>query len=302
MKNKGYLFITLAGLFWGLIGFFATGLSRQGFTAEQNGFIRLFLGFIFMSLYALFKSPKSLKLNKPTLIYSLEIGIVCQFLFNLSYFNAINKIGVSLAAILLYTSPIFVTIFSKIVYKETITKNKIISLCLCFLGATLSVTGNSLNFSSLNILGILLGLTASITYALMPIISKSALEKCDRLSILIYGFLFGAILMIPFSSPFKILTLLNNPKSIILAICIGLIPAFLAYICYISGIATGIELSKVGIISSIELVVSVLIGWIIFKESFSLLKFLGLFLMISSIIITSQDPTSTEKNQEDIPM
>ncbi|MEG0308390.1 MAG: DMT family transporter [Clostridium sp.] len=289
MRNKGYLLIALAGILWSLLGILVNGLVNNNFTPEQVGFTRLFLGFLFLSAYSFFKTPNSLKLNKVTFMYSLIIGIITQALFNLSYFNAINKIGVSLAAILLYTSPIFLAIFSKLIYKEHLNKNKVFSLALCFIGALMSLTGGFLNFSTLSISGLLLGLCSALTYALMPIISKTALKSCDRFSLLIYGFLFGSILMAPFANPLEILPLLHDKNNIILCLCLGLLPGASAYICYVSGINTDIELSKVGIISSIELIISVIIGWVILDEPFSIIKLIGLFTMILSIFIVKDN-------------
>lgn len=298
MKDKSYVLIALAGIFWGSIGFFTNNLIAAGFTPEQAGFTRLLLGFLLLALYTYFKIPEALKLNKISFMYSLIIGALSQALFNISYFNAINKLGISLSAVLLYTSPIFVALFSKLIYKEKLDKAKIISLSLCFIGAFIGVTGGTLNFSSLNILGVLFGACSAITYALMPIISKSALKHCNRFTIIIYGFLFGAILMLPLAKPLEIISLASNPKTLLFMFGLGIFPASLAYICYVSGIATGIDLSKVGIISSIELVISALIGWTIFQEPFSIIKLMGLCIMMFSIVIVKREDTSTVNEVE----
>lgn len=292
MKNKGYVLVAMAGILWGCIGFFVDNLIQKGLTPEQVAFTRLFLGFLILALYALIKTPDALKLTKKGLIYSIIIGFICQAMFNLCYFNAINKIGVSVAAVLLYTSPLFVALFSKLIYKEKIDRCKRISLLLCFIGAFIAVTGGILDFSALNFLGLLLGIGASITYACMPIISKGALSECKSITIIIYGFLFGAILMIPLAKPWTMVNYIKDTNTIFLMLGLGLIPASLAYICYVSGISTGIELSKVGIISSVELVVSAIIGWTIIGEPFSIIKFFGVCLMIVSAVVVNYPKTS----------
>ncbi|WP_027631450.1 DMT family transporter [Clostridium hydrogeniformans] len=296
MKNKGCFLIAIAGVLWGTIGIFVDGLIQKGLTPEQVAFTRLFLGFIILSLYSLFTIPEALKINKSSLLYSILIGFICQAAFNFFYFNAINKIGVSVSAVLLYTSPLFVALFSSIVYKERIDKRKKISLCVCFIGAIVAVTGGVFDFSSLNLLGIFLGIGSSITYALMPIISKGALNNCKSLTLIIYGFLFGALFMTPLAKPWNMTHYLGNTSTILLMLGLGLIPASLAYIFYLSGIETGIDLSIVGIISSVELVISAILGWTIVGEDFSIVKFLGLCFMIASAIMVK----SSENENLDI--
>ena len=65
------------------------------------------------------------------------------------------------------------------------------------MGAILAVTGGSLNLGQHNMNGILLGIMSAITYACKSIISKGALKECEGITLLIYGFLIGSILMIP---------------------------------------------------------------------------------------------------------
>ncbi|MEW8955402.1 DMT family transporter [Clostridium sp.] len=298
MKNKGYFLVAIAGILWGTIGIFVDSLIQNGLSPEQVAFTRLFLGFIILSLYSFFTTPENLKINKPTLIYSIIIGFICQATFNFCYFNSINKIGISLSAVLLYTSPLFVALFSNIVYKEKIDKTKKISLGICFIGAFIAVTGGTFNFSSLNLIGVILGIGSSITYALMPIISKKALNHCNSLTLIIYGFLFGAIFMTPLAKPWNMFHYLGDTSTLILMMGLGLIPAALAYIFYLSGIATGMDLSKVGIISSVELVISAILGWTIAGENFSIIKFLGVcFMIISAIMVKS---TEEEELNSDI--
>ncbi|MGO0861889.1 hypothetical protein [Clostridioides difficile] len=63
------------------------------------------------------------------------------------------------------------------------------------------------------------------------------------------------------------------------------VPAALAYIFYAAGISKGVELSVAGVVASVELVVSVIIGCTMLGESFSIGKLLGVMLMLISAVI-----------------
>ncbi|CZR77961.1 putative inner membrane transporter YicL [Clostridioides difficile] len=284
-KSKGYVFIAIAGLLWATLGLFGKFLMGNGLTSEQVAFTRLFFGFIVLGVYSSIRTPQILKINKKGIIYSVIIGIICQAMFNLCYFKAIDIAGVSIAAVLLYTSPLFLAIFSKICYKENITRSKLFSLILCFIGAIMAVTGRRLDFQGLNAFGLLLGVLSAIAYALMPTISKNALKEFSSSTILVYSFLFGAIFMIPSSRPWEILNYAKDLDVLSCMLMLGIVPAALAYIFYAAGISKGVELSVAGVVASVELVGSVIIGCTILGESFSLGKLFGVMLMLISAVV-----------------
>ncbi len=285
-KQKGYSLVVLSGLFWATTGLFANRLMIKNITPEQVAFIRLFLGFFILFIYSAIKDIRLLKINKRIFIHCFMIGLICQAGFNLCYFKAVESLGVSMAAILLYTSPLFLAIMSKLVYKENLGVKKIISLIICFIGSILAVTSTSLEGVSISSTGIILGILAAITYASMSIISKGILCECSGITILIYGFLIGSILMIPISKPWEIISHIDDTSTLMPILGLGFISASGGYICYIKGISKGIDLSIAGILATGELIGSVIIGWVLLGESFSLINSLGIVLMIISGVIS----------------
>lgn len=261
MQNKlGYIYIFLAGICWSSIGFIVSKISDYNFSSDEIAFFRLSIGFIIISIYGKMKEPNMFKVTKKGIIYVIAIGLISQFLFNSAYMSSIQLVGSSMAAVLLYTSPIFVALFSKIVYKENINNIKIISLILCMIGAFLAVTGGSIDMQALNIAGIFAGVLSAITYALMPIFSKNALNEMDNLTMIAYSFLIGAIAMTFKINPVETFSKVNNISILSLVVALGLIPSALAYILYSQGILKKVELSIAGVIASVELVFSAIIG------------------------------------------
>ncbi|RHQ98366.1 MULTISPECIES: DMT family transporter [Peptostreptococcales] len=279
---NSYVFIAMAGILWSTLGLFGNMLMERGLSSEQVAFTRLFIGFIVLSLYSLIRRPEVLKINLKCLLYCGAIGIICQGLFNKCYFKAVEVTGVSIAAVLLYTSPLFLAVFSKIVYKEKMTRAKIISLILCCIGAIMAVTGGVLDLKGINTYGIIMGIMAAITYALMPIISKNALKEFSSETILIYGFLFGAIFMIPSAKPVEMIGFVTDMNVLPYMILLGVFPAAMAYIFYAEGIARGCELSIVGVVASVELIAASIIGWTVVGEVFTIGKAIGVAIMFVS--------------------
>lgn len=295
----GYFYILLAGLFWSSIGLFTTNLSKVGLSTEEISFLRLSMGCIILVIYALIKNPSLLKISKKGLIYSIIIGVLCQGLFNYCYVNSIKSAGSAVAAVLLYTSPIFITIFSKIIYKEKINKMKLLSLVICVVAAILAVTGGNLDLTGISPLGIVSGIAAAILYSLMPIISKNILDEVNNLTIMIYSFLTGALIFISRVDFVRVGSSIGDISVVLNIVGFGLFSGALAYICYTTGVKSGIELSVAGVIASIELVFAQIIGWTIMGESFNGVKVIGVCLMMVSAIVALKSVTKIPNVEEE---
>ncbi|GAI47505.1 unnamed protein product [marine sediment metagenome] len=70
---------------------------------------------------------------------------------------------------------------------------------------------------------------------------------------------------------------------------IGLIATVIAYGLYITGLSYGIEASKAGIVSTLELVVSVILSYLIFKEALWGWKLVGILMVVFSVVIVQAD-------------
>ena len=290
MKHlKGYIMIAIAGSLWGTVGLFGKIFFAYDFDPKLVVFCRLFVGCLIMFIFILLKDKKLLKFDKRGLKYTALIGFFSQALFNVLYFETIKRTTISTAVILLYTAPIFLIIMGRIFYKELLTPIKISALVLCIIGCFLTVTGGSLNTLNINSLGVLMGIGAGFTYALVTIISKAIIQDYHPLTIILYSFLFGWIFLVPFSNPMNLLYVKYSFPIVASIVGLGLIPTVLAYIFYITGLSYGVEASKAGIICSLEIVVSVIISYLIFKEVILGVKLLGIIMALGSIFVINLD-------------
>lgn len=120
-------------------------------------------------------------------------GILSIVFFNYCYFSTISLMNLSAAAILLYTSPIFVMLMSLIFFHEQLTVRKVLALILAFAGCCL-VSGLASAAVSLTAGGLLLGLGSGFGYALYSIFSRFSLNQgLHSITITNYTFLFAAI-------------------------------------------------------------------------------------------------------------
>ena len=131
---KNALYIIVAGTLWGIISIFVNQLRIIGFNSMQVVSIRVLFSALVLVFYLLLKDRQQLKIKLKDIPLFIGTGVGSIIFFNYCYFEAIDIIGgASIPALLLYTAPIFVMILSVILFKEKITKKKLISLVMTFL-------------------------------------------------------------------------------------------------------------------------------------------------------------------------
>ena len=86
----------------------------------------------------------------------------------------------------------------------------------------------------------------------MPIISKNILNEVNSLTMMIYSFITGAIVLISKVNFTRIGHSLDEMPVLINVVGFGVFSGALAYIYYTTGVKSGIELSVAGVIASID--------------------------------------------------
>lgn len=284
-QTKGYLMVALASVFWGTMGIYGQILFSSGITSKNIVFWKLIFAFSGIFVYTLIKDRNLLRIDRKGIMQFGLIGLICHALQNLFMLSAIEKTTIATATILLYTSPAFIIIISRIIYKEKLTFNKVISLVLCFSGSFLTVTGASLNMIKINVTGVMFGLGAGFTYSLVTILTKSLLKKYRQETIVLYSFGFGFLMSMIFSNPTAILKIDFSLKIWINLFLLGFVSTFASHFIYATGLSKGIESSKAGIIATLEIVVAVLISYFAFGEILTIWKLLGIIMVIASIVV-----------------
>ncbi|MFC4401734.1 DMT family transporter [Gracilibacillus xinjiangensis] len=285
---KGYLayIITIIGAsFWGLTGLFVENLYQYGFSAWEIVAARLTTSTIILILLLFLFSPKHLKINVKHLPHFIGLGVCGIVIFNWCYFTVIGQTSVSIAVVLLYTSPVFVTILSYFLFKERITQRKCLSLLLTLVGCALAIQLLPIGHTTLSIHTIGLGLLSALFCALYSIIGKLISAHYNFLTITLYALLTGSLFIFPTSGLWRKLDLFHQTEVIINILGVSVISTILAYTLYTLGLVY-IESSKAAILGAMEPIVAVLVGVFIFGDVLSLLQLTGIFFVISSAFLT----------------
>ena len=289
-QNRGYLLILAAGALWGTIGFFATLLANLGMKAGPVAFFRVLSSTVMLALVLLIKGKgiSLFRISRRGLFSCMLIGVVSQAFYNVCYMNTIEQNGMATAAVFLYTSPVYVALLSRLLFREPLTGNKILAIVMNIVGCVLTVTGGVFSEMRISAFGLVMGLLAGFTYALLPILSRTGASEENPYTAAFYGQLFGALMLFFLIHPFQ------NPGTeftwqiLLVLIGFGLIPSALAYIVYYGGMSRITETSKVPVIASVETVVAAVIGLVAFGQTLGMVKILGIALVLCSIAVMNR--------------
>ncbi len=286
MRNKlSYFFIAIAGICWGLTGGCNRFITAEGFSQNQIMFVRTGVALILMAIILCIKDRAAFRIKFKDVWLFLGSGIASLALFGVSYFQAMQLMSLSAAAVLLYMAPIFVVLMSAIFFKERITAQKVVALVLIVAGAALTtglVGGGAVQITGT---GLVFGLLSAIGYALYSIFSKAALQRgYSANTITFYTFLFCTIAVgVIAGVPQTLQLVVASKSSMFWTICIGIVTCLLPYMLYTRGLQ-GVENGRASIIASIELIVATLVSVFFFHETFLFVNFIGIVLVFAGII------------------
>ena len=295
MNNKlALLLIGAAASLWGIIGIFVTFLYELGFSPTQVVAVRTLSTTLFLVSYVTFKNRQLLKIKVTDSRYFIGTGIVSIVFFNWCLFSAIEETSISVASILLYTAPTFVTILSRLIFKESLTPRKILALLITFIGCSFVIGILPETSESISLYGLILGIGSGFFYALYSIFGKFALAKYNSLTVTVYTFLFAAIAITPFSGLWHVIPLFSEIRVWVYIIGLGFLSTMLPFIFYTNGLKT-VESSRASIIATIEPVVASLLGFMVFQEKLNIWQYFGIFLVITAVIIVQETTKKSKK-------
>lgn len=289
-KNNliGSIEVLIAGIIWGFIGYFVKELSFMGATSGLITFFRVFFAFVFATIVAIIvHGANSFLLTREQLFWCFLDGLLTQGIFNYCYSVCVEKSGVAIAAVLLYTSPVFNAIISHITFREQLGFKRNIILVLNIVGCIIAATALDFSFKTISILGIFMGLMSGLTYGASPVLGKYANKNPNLFVVIAYNELFASLFVLLFLKPFNNIEIISK-KMLIYGIMYGVLITGITYIFYYDGVKRMTELSIVPIIASIEVVVAAFVGVMIYREPLNIINYIGILIVIFSIILMSK--------------
>ncbi len=266
-KNKentaalGTALVIIAGVFWGSMGIFVRAMGKYGFDSIQIAALRLTVAAVVFAVLHCVLERGALWITARDIPLFLGLRLGSILFFTVCYFSAINMMTLSTAAILLYTSPIWVMLMSCVFFKERLTARKLAAL-VCAFGGCVLVSG----------------------------IGGGAMtaRKYSALTVTTYTFVIAAVGAWIICDPADMTAKLAAAESVWrlawLVVLTGLVTAVIPFAAYTRGL-TYVEPSRAAILATVEPMVATLLGALVFAEPVTLLSGLGIVLILVSVVM-----------------
>ncbi|MCB2358825.1 DMT family transporter [Clostridium estertheticum] len=283
-KTKGSLYIILSASAFGIMPI----LAKLSYKGGANAYSTLFLRFLFaaiMLFYYLKTKGISMKLTKKQSILILVIGVFGFTLTTSSLYMSYNYIGIGMASMIFYIYPSIVTILAYMFYKEKIYSKKIISLIISLMGIYILIDKASVSF---NIKGIILALIAAVLYSLYVLgASNKEFKNINSYVLTFYISCASATVMFIAAISTNNFSIHISFYALVAILLIAFISTVVALMAFLEGVRL-IGPSKASILSTIEPIVSLILGIIILGEAISSRIIIGSIMIVLSVVILTK--------------
>lgn len=290
MKQLLYLMPIISGAMWGSAGIFVRKLTELGMNSYTVVSVRVVLAVLILAVGLGIYDKDLLKIKLKDLWIFVAGGVVGMFGLNICYNFAISELSLSLAAVLLSLSPVFVLFMAAILFKEKITSKKVICMTIAIAGCVLaSGVLESASTMRWSVKGIIVGTIGAFFYGLYGIISKTAMERGYHAFTTTFYCLFMVMLVVIPLTNWKLVTdvVVANPvKMSVFLVIHSLCTSVLPYILYTFSIRY-IDAGMASILASGEPVAAMIFGVIFFSEIPTVLSVVGIVLVIVALALLS---------------
>lgn len=294
---RGTLLVALSGMLYGIVGYCGTMLFREHFSVPAMLFWRFGIATIWVGVSCISQRKKLLihahrykGLGKAVIFSSVFYSGASAF-----YFLATEHIGTGVAMVIFFSFPVFVTLFAWMLSSWKMNRATFASLALVVVGLVL-LKGHGSN--ALNMLGILLGVIAAISYACYVYNSQHTTYIIDTrlLTLLICAsntIIFFLLMM--YTHTFTAPTTLTAWANVL---AIGIIATAIPIQLLLDGLKF-ISSVKASILSVFEPVMVVVMGLAFLNESISSMQILGIITVLTgAILIQFERPAKTKSRSQ----
>ena len=270
-----------AAVLWSLIGPFSKNCMAEGLQPLEIAFWRGLLGCMcFFGELVVRGRPV---LTKDAGYFGL-FGILGVGLFYSSLQISIQRSGAAMAMILMYTAPIWVAVFSRIIFHERVSGCKIACIAVALVGAVLvCLSGGSLPGEP-SVWGIFCGIAAGFCYAVHFPFYVWWSGRHGTAVIYAWMLLGGTMFLYPLVdfAPERSWAAWGN------LLALGIVTNYMAYF------ASGRSLERVNqvqaaVIGNIEPVLATFWVWLLWGENFSIYGWVGSGLILAAVLLLTMD-------------
>lgn len=284
---KGFICGAVSSAAFGLIPLFSLPLMQAGLSFESILFYRLAVSALFIGCYMLVRRLDfSISIKEFAALFFLSTLYSATALF---LFSGYMYISSGVATTIHYLYPVLVTSFMVIFFKEQSSVWIAVAITLAIAGVGLLGWGDG--GAEVNLKGMAIVLVSVATYALYIVgVNKSIVKDLNGLKVTFYVLLLGSVFFLINAVLKGGVQPVSGGQSIANVIFLALIPTILSNVTLVYSIKF-IGSTMTSVLGAMEPLTAVLVGVMVFGESFTLNVALGVLLILVAVtlVVLSKD-------------
>ncbi|MFV8257544.1 EamA family transporter [Bdellovibrio bacteriovorus] len=293
-RLRGSIEISIASVGFGFLGIFGKWAFESGMSVGEVLSYRFTLAAVLLWIFLLLFRPTWVRLNLRQTIIAALLGIFGYAFFSTLYFTAVDGLSITLAALLLYTYPFWVNVFSHFFTQDKISRKEALCLVAASSGLVLLLWGH---IEVKNIWAIAAGLGAAISYAIYVLLSARLQKNVRPITSALYVITFGALALSLFHHPhfdqIKNLSTIQASSILGLALVCTIIPLTMELAAL-----QKLKSTEVALLMMIEPITAALMGALIFGERLTGVQLIGALIIGVALVINTLATRPEKSNNQ----
>ena len=290
-KTLGLIFAILAATIYGCTGILAKVTYSEGCNTMTLTMFRSVFSAPVLFLYLKLRGV-SLKVTKKQFKTLMLLGLMGATLTSVFLYGSYNYISVGLTTCIHFIYPVIVAIVSVAVFKDKISKAKIISIVLSVAGLAMFLEKDL----DLNMTGIIFALLSGVAYSIYVLaMDMGGVRDLHPMAIAFYCCCVASVLLFCYGTATSQLVYDMTPKGwiymFIMAMCVSvgansMIPVAVKHV---GGTVTSI-------MGMFEPISTVILGYVVLNETMTARGLIGCALVIAAVVILTLESAREKKS------
>ena len=287
--RRGYLYVMLATVLWGVSGASSKFLFHSGVSPFQLVQLRITIAAGALFLWLLIRHPALLKIDRSDILYFLTLGALAMAAVQFTYLFAISRIQVAAAILLQYMAPGLIALYSVVIVRERMQAVTAVAVIGAAAGCYLVVGAYNLDLFGMNIAGILGGVGAAVSFAWYTIQGEYGMRRYHPLTVLFYAVFFAAVVWNLLQPPLESFRHSYSPVQWGWILYVGLMGTLLPFGLYFAAVDL-IRSTHAGITATLEPIIAGLVSYLFLDERMAPLQLFGGVMVIASVVLLQLKP------------
>lgn len=305
-RRTGYLLVIGGSALFASTGVMSKAAIDGGITPIELAAVRSYGAALLLLLFLL---PGVRRLGRADLVPLALFALVGIVLAQGSYYQAISRMDIAVALVIVYTGPLIVAAYQRVFHRERLPLVGYLAMVLAVLGVAATVLGGAGGVGAISVVGILFAAVTAFAFAGQAIIGARQPTSLPPLARTGASMLIAALIWLPLSPPWALpFDLVDAPTylggHIDAAIPVGAAIAFsivfgsvVPYAMLVAGFVR-IGAGAGSMAGMTEPIVAPVLAWFILGQALSAIQIAGVAATIACVAIVERQRFRLQRSDE----